>query len=156
MSRSTVRAVPPSNLPIVDANGLCERTWYKFFLDINEDLGGDGKNDVGGLIDGSTPIAGQLSAGVVPSQLNKAGFAPITSNVITVTPVGGAGGTYTYATSLVSGDSFVILNGTTNTPSFRVDVLAATQTKTGMYKTTVGDGSTTFDVLYQVTFTDAT
>lgn len=156
MSRSTVRVVPPSNLPIVDANGLCERTWYKFFLDINEDLGGDGKNDVGGLIDGTTSIAGQLSAGALPSQLVKAGFAPITSNPVTITAVGGMGAPYTYATSQVSGDAFVILNGATSTPSFRVDVLAPTQTKTGMYKTTVGDGSTTFDVLYQVTFTDAT
>lgn len=55
------RFLPPYRLPIVDANGICERTWYKFFHDLHRALGDDGK-----LVLSASQITGVLPAANLP------------------------------------------------------------------------------------------
>ena len=58
------RFLPSYKIPIVDANGLCNRTWYIFFQDLNRSLGNDGQ-----LNFNAASIQGQLTPAQLPADL---------------------------------------------------------------------------------------
>lgn len=92
---------------------------------------------------GDSPLSLSLS----PTSLTKggdAGGAPVTTNPVTGTASGGAGG-YTYAWSYISGDLFTIDSPTSATTTFTY-APEFVQAYVGTYRLTVTDaaGATTF------------
>lgn len=105
-------------------------------------------------------FGGALSVSLAPSPSSGAcsslGGSCSASTNVTATPTGGSG-TYTYSWTYVSGDSFTITGSTLATASFsKTNVVFGSPTKTGVYRCTVNDGtsSVSADVTVNLTFND--
>ncbi len=70
MAANQNRFIPPYDFPLIDAHGLVNREWYKFFAGLHAALGGDGTIDItaGGLPAGIVivPAGGTIPAAIVP------------------------------------------------------------------------------------------
>lgn len=150
---------PPESVKFLNADGTVSKPWLDFFNANNI----DSETDIGSVLSGlrlaeadisvaqATANGASQAAQDAPNnsfvvaispavaEIISAGFGPLTTNSVTVTPSGGTA-PYTYAWSFVSGDTVTINSPTSATTTFTGDPVGYS-VLSSVYRCTVTDNA---------------